>query len=163
MLSPRAAARSRSAPSGGGSRNRLDPHPPSGAGFTLVEVILALAIAVLAATLVVPRLGGLGDVRLEGAARRFAEAVRLARERAILGGAPGVLVVDSVSGRWTAGDESALLPAGVQFAGLRDIVQLELDPAADSELQFVLVDDRGRRASVVLPAGGGANVMVIAP
>jgi prepilin-type N-terminal cleavage/methylation domain-containing protein len=157
MLSPRAAARARSGRPAGGSRNRRDPRPASGAGFTLLEMLVALAISVLAATLLMPRIGDVGTLRVDGAARRFAEAVTLARERAILGGVPGEIVVDVEGGRWTAGEESASLPEGVRFRGAGESpVRVDLDPAGDvGAMRFELVDERGRSASVLLPAGGG--------
>jgi general secretion pathway protein H len=140
-------------------------------GFTLLELTVVLAVLAVAASMVLPRLGDLGRLRIEAAARRLAESVTLARDRAILGGRPARLVLDVDRGRWTAGDrERGTLPAGVRFRAVSagdapavraGVVALDLDPAGDPlAARFDLTDGRGHAASVVVPpAGGRARVV----
>ena len=54
--------------------------------FTLLEVLVALAVVVLAAGLLLPRLADLAAIETDAAARRLAGTLTLARERAVLGG-----------------------------------------------------------------------------
>jgi type II secretion system protein H len=139
-------------------------------GFTLLEVVVVLAIFALAAGIVLPRLGDLGARRLEDAARRLADAATLARERAILGGAPTVLVLDLDRGRWRAEDTASVpLPSGVRFRDVvtpdgvrawRGALDLAFDATGDASARVDLADANGRVASVVLPAGGGRATVI---
>jgi len=139
-------------------------------GFTLLEVVVVLAIVALAAGIVLPRLGDLRARRLEDAARRLADAATLARERAILGGTPTVLVVDLDRGRWRAEDAASVpLPSGVRFRDVvtpdgartwRGVLDLGFDAAGDTSARVDLADADGRVTSVVLPAGGGRATVV---
>ena len=139
-------------------------------GFTLLEVVVTLGVVALAAGIVVPRLVGLRGMAVDVAARRLADALTLARDRAILGGRPVRLVIDLDAGRWTAPEDAATLPAGVRLRGVatggrptvrEGAVTLELGPDGDTmPTRVEFWSDHGRGASVVLPpAGARATVL----
>lgn len=75
------------------------------AGFTLIEMIVVIAILTLAMTLIVgyrpPWSGGLGA---RGAAAELASAFRLARSEAISRDGPVSVVIDVASHRYRIGD-----------------------------------------------------------
>src|SRR5439155_618395 len=83
-------------------------------GFTLLELVVTLAVIALGATLVLPRLGDARGLALAAAARRLADTVAYGRDRAILGGRPMRLVLDLDRGRWELGtpgrDPETVLP-----------------------------------------------------
>jgi prepilin-type N-terminal cleavage/methylation domain-containing protein len=133
-------------------------------GFTLVEIVAVVAVIALVCGIVLPRLGGLGAVAVETAARRLADAAALARERAVLGGRPVQMIVDLEAGSWRAGAESGSLPPRVRFRTVvasrgepahGGVVALDCDPAGSLAARVELTDDRGHGARVLLPAGGG--------
>src|SRR5262245_5224357 len=93
----------------------LRSRPALVCGFTLPELVVALGIVALATAIVVPRLVSVRGIAVDVAARRLADALTLARDRAILGGRPVRLVIDLDGGRWTAPEDAALLPAGVRL------------------------------------------------
>jgi general secretion pathway protein H len=145
-------------------------HATDRGGFTLLELVVTLGIVALAAGIVVPRLVGLRGMAVDVAARRLADALTLARDRAILGGRPVRLVIDLDGGRWTAPEDAATLPAGVRLRGVatggrpavrEGAVTLELGPDGDTlPTRVDLRADDGRVASVVLPpAGARATVL----
>src|SRR5439155_76682 len=149
-------------------------------GFTLLELVGTLAVIALAAGLVLPRLGDARGLALGAAARRLADTLAYARDRAILGGRPMRLVLDLDRGRWELGtpardpaavipDVSPLgrgtvLPAGVRLAAVtaggtpaatRGIAALDLEPDGDAlPARIDLADASGRRASVGVPPAG---------
>jgi general secretion pathway protein H len=65
------------------------------AGFTLIEIVVVLAIAALLMTTVPPLFDAvMPGVQIKGAARRTAASLRLARDTAIRNGSETALVVD---------------------------------------------------------------------
>ncbi len=56
------------------------------AGFSLIEILVVLVIAGIAVTGAVLSIGGSGEREVENAARRAEQLVRLACERAVIGG-----------------------------------------------------------------------------
>ncbi|TMA69075.1 MAG: type II secretion system protein GspH [Deltaproteobacteria bacterium] len=154
-------------------------------GFTLLELVVTLAVIALAAGLVLPRLGDARGLELGAAARRLADTLAYARDRAILGGRPMRLVLDLDRGRWDLGTPArdpvaviadfsplgrgAVLPAGVRLAAVtaggtpaatRGIAALDLEPDGDAlPARIDLADASGRRASVVVPPAGGRPVV----
>jgi type II secretion system protein H len=133
-------------------------------GFTLLEVLVTLAVVGVAAGLVVPRLGGLGGWRLEAAAGRLADALTLAREESILGGRALRVELDRVRGTWTAGRTAGRLPDGIRVRDVAvgevtlagAVIGFTLDPAGDAlPARIELADERGERAGIVLPPAGG--------
>ena len=140
------------------------------AGFTLLELIVTLGVVALIAGIVVPRLVSLRGLGVDVAARRLADALTLARDRAILGGRPVRLVIDLDGGRWRAPEDAAMLPAGVRLRSVatggkpavhEGAVTLELGPDGDAlPTRVDFSADDGRVASVVLPpAGARATVL----
>lgn len=130
-------------------------------GLTLLEVTVALAVVAIAAGLTLPRLADLGALRVSTAARRLADDVTQARDRAILGGAPVRLIVDLDAGTWRS--EPALvrgaLPSGVRVRAMTTgdpaaPGALTLSPAGDMlPARIDLVDGEGHAARVVVPPG----------
>jgi general secretion pathway protein H len=71
-------------------------HRDAAAGFTLLELLMAMSILVLLAALVVPALTAPSDgVRLRTAAERIAAALRLARANAIALNSEVAVVIDA--------------------------------------------------------------------
>ena len=154
-------------------------------GFTLLELVVTLAVIGLAATLVLPKLGDARGLALAAATRRLADTLAYARDRAILGGRPMRLVLDLDRGRWELGapardpativpdaspaGRGAVLPAGVRLAAVtaggtpsatRGLAALDLEPDGDAlPARIDLADGSGRRASVVVPPAGGRPVV----
>jgi Tfp pilus assembly protein FimT len=149
------------------------------AAFTLLETVLALAVAALATSLVLARLPDTRALGVESAAERLAGALSWARERAILSRRPQRLALDVAAGRWTVGRPgraagaveaapapapSGTLPAGVRVARLAGGAERRTGTVAvidigsegdDLPAAIELADGGGRTARVVLPAGGG--------
>ena len=154
-------------------------------GFTLLEVVVTLAVIALAATLVLPRLGDARGLALGATARRLADTLAYARDRAILGGRPMRLVLDLDRGRWELGapardpatvvpdvsptGRGGTVPAGVRLgavtaggapAARAGIATLDLEPDGDAlPARIDLTDGSGRRASVIIPPAGGRPVV----
>ena len=141
---------------------------------------MVVAVVALAAMVVVPRVGVVRGVVVEVAARRLADGIAFARERAILGGTTMRLLVDIDGGRWQvgrpgrepgtlapAGDEApplgraTPLPAGVHMRGVAvggalpvraGTVALDLRPDGDAlPVRIDLSDGRGHVATVAVP------------
>lgn len=102
-------------------------HPQSRrqGGFTLLELVVVMALAGLIIALVIPRLGGtLEGLKVRMASRQVAALFRTARVQAISGGKVAVVTVDPRGGQlWMQGQgqggqvERRLgLPSGVRVA-----------------------------------------------
>jgi prepilin-type N-terminal cleavage/methylation domain-containing protein len=154
-------------------------------GFTLLELAVTLAVIALAVTIVLP-LGDLGVPVVEASARRLADALVYARERAILDGRPMRVVLDLDRGGWRLGrptdDPAGVAPEastlgrpeslpsrvavrGVTVGGAARVaagrVAIDLDPAGDAlPVRVDLADARGATAHVVLPAGTARPTVV---
>ena len=86
------------------------------AGYTLLELMVTLAIIALAAALVLPRIGAGGDqIALRSAALQLAASLRATRAEAMAASSEAALVVDIDQRRyWTVGAVKArTLPLGV--------------------------------------------------
>jgi len=87
-------------------------------GFTLVELLVVLAIAGLLLTLTPPLItAALPGIELKAAARRTAGALRLTREVAIAGGRDAAWVIDVENGRYAIENDrrSGSLPGGIDI------------------------------------------------
>jgi len=156
------------------------------AGFTLLEVMVTLAVIGLAATIVLPRLRDGSDLRLESEGRQLADAVNFGRDRAVLTGTPMRLVLDLDAERWMLGrpgpaatevvsapgplDRPRLLAASTRFRSVavggapivqHGVVALEFLPAGDGlPARLDLADERGATLGIVVPAASGRAVVV---
>jgi prepilin-type N-terminal cleavage/methylation domain-containing protein len=65
-----------------------------GSGFTLIEIVAAVAIFALLVGLIAPRVGSLTSRTLQQRAERIAARLELARQRSVLTGVPHRLLVD---------------------------------------------------------------------
>lgn len=84
-------------------------------GFTLLELIVVLAIAALVLAAVLPVGGRRGGRELERAARDVAASLRVVRERAILTNASAALTVDLVHRFYQGeGSRAAAFPPGAE-------------------------------------------------
>jgi type II secretion system protein H len=140
-------------------------------GFTLLELVVALAVVALAAGILLPRLVDLGPFELDAAARRLADTLTLARERAVLRAVPAHVALDLASGVWTTDEAgSATLPARVHVRAVSanggtvregGVATIRLDPAGDAlPARVDLVHDGGAVASVVLPPAVGRALVL---
>jgi general secretion pathway protein H len=95
------------------------PRPPAARrrGFTLVELLVVLAIAALMLTAVPPLISAaFPGVELKAAARRTLSTLRLARETAIRTGADTALIVDVQERRLElSGFKTITLPSGLRL------------------------------------------------
>jgi prepilin-type N-terminal cleavage/methylation domain-containing protein len=119
------------------------------AGFTLLEVVMVLAVIGVAAAIAVPRWAAWDHVALDAAAWRLAERLSAARSDAVLAGETRQV--------------DLAVPAGVEVVRV-DVGGLPAEPtgrlalAAEGDAQparVTLADRAGRTRVVVLPAGVG--------
>jgi Tfp pilus assembly protein FimT len=137
--------------------------------FTLLEVVVVVAVLALAVGLLGPRFGDVGKLSVDAAASELAATINLTRERAILGARPLRMALDLDTGRWTVdGTERGALPPRVRLRRVTagetsngaGVVALDFDPAGDPlPARLDLADDRGHAASVVVPPAGGRAVV----
>jgi general secretion pathway protein H len=132
--------------------------------FTLLELIVVVALVGLAAGIVVARLPDVRGLDLDASARRLADTLTLARDRAVLRAAPAHVALDLAGGAWTtdARAERVALPAAVRLRSVtangdpavrHGTAVIRFDPAGDAlPAQVELADEHGRVARVVLPA-----------
>jgi len=127
-------------------------------GFTLVELVVVLAIVLLAVGLVLPRVPDTGALRLDADARRLADALAAARERAILTGRATSVALDDL------GDGVRVVAVSLGGEPLPATRPLRLEPTAEARARRIRLADRdGRERVVRLPAGLGAAVVETAP
>jgi general secretion pathway protein H len=81
---------------------RAPVQPGRTTGFTLLELVLALAVIAMLAALIVPRLSVLRGAALDASARQLATRIRFLREEAALRGESIRLAIDPASGRYAA-------------------------------------------------------------
>lgn len=124
-----------------------------GGGFTLVEMLVVLAVLALVMALLPPLLeGGQGRAELAAAARELAESLRETRSLALRDGRTESFAVDGGAGTFRAGAVGRLrhLPAGVH---------LSLDrpggdaPAMAGEIRF-FADGSSSGGGLLLAQGG---------
>ncbi len=118
-------------------------HRRASAGFTLIELIVVLAIMGLVVALASPRLHrALPGAELAAGAEELAAALRRTRARAIAGGHRAALLIDIEAARYAlAGGPGRRLPKGIE---------VEIRTAADA------LDPIARRAAMTFYADGTA-------
>lgn len=127
-------------------------------GFTLVEVMVVLTMAVLAATVVVPSLDAVVDPGPRAPVEELAEAYRQARELATSRSATATVTVDPRSGAWrlfegTTGREETAVDGGNL---LTDRPEARIT-GTGSELAVTRFDARGRARGPDLEVHVGAE------
>jgi general secretion pathway protein H len=88
--------------------------PDSTSGFTLLELMVALAIAAALFAIFIPSFRPNGNGQLASSAHAVANALRLSRMRAIASNRPDAFVVDTQSGAYRIENRSYRLPSGIR-------------------------------------------------
>lgn len=126
--------------------------------FTLVELVVVMAVVLLTVGLVLPRFADTGTLRLEAEGNRLADDLADARERAILGGRPTTISLDEI------GDRVRIVAVDVGGEPAPTTRPLRFEPTADARPRHIrLADEDGREVAVVLPAGLGPARVEVAP
>lgn len=144
-------------------------------GFTLLEILVVLALAAIILALVLPRLGGgLEGLRVRTASRQVAALLRSARVHAIARGQTVAVTVDprggtlQVESAGRAGTSRRLtLPAGIRLAVLDEAARprgdrptrIRFSPRGGSDGGALAVTGAGRRISIVVdPLTGRVSI-----
>jgi len=115
-------------------------------GFTLIEILAVVAILAVAAMLVLPNLGALGERRLQHAALRLAAEIELARQRAVVTGIPHRVLFDLQNRlyriEWLGTDEEEAppIPAALEY-NTEQGSHLPLQPPPEVAMEFSAVPD----------------------
>lgn len=90
---------------------------PGGRGYTLIEVVVVLAVAALSAAVVVPSLGAVLDPEPRATAEAIAEAYRRARELATSRATLATVTLDLRTGSWRLFEGSTGRPSSAVAGG----------------------------------------------
>ncbi len=130
------------------------------AGFTLLELLLAMAIIAMAAALLAPSLGGLEARTFDAQVRRAGALLNHARRAAVVSGRPATAAfhADAAAAaegpRGSAGDWTA---EGLRL-GFRDGAGRERD--ADGTVVVAFYPEGGSSGGVLLLAGAGGTARI---
>jgi general secretion pathway protein H len=105
--------------------------PGSTSGFTLLELIVALAIVAALLALVVPILRPNSNAQLVSSAHTVANALRLSRMRAIASNRPDSFIVDTQLGAYRMENRTHRFPSGIRV-GLYTASETALGPSVGS-------------------------------
>lgn len=108
----------------GRTRRRLvGPHPVS--GFSLLEILLVVAILAIASVLAATAMtGGFAGIQLRSSAKEIAAQLRYTRAHAIASGQPQSFTIDPRAHTWTApNDRHGDIPEklAIVFTGAREV------------------------------------------
>lgn len=159
MARPAAMARTPTSATRADATTGLRPSPS--AGFTLVELLVALALAALAIALVPPALERLLEgVRYRDAVRAVIVGLRDARHRAASEGRDVRFVVDLEGRRFgIEGGQQRPLPEPLQMRLI--VAGIEWDPARVGAIRFLAGGGAtGGSLEVMRPRGGGVRIQV---
>ena len=138
-------------------RRRADrPLPP---GFTLVEILMVVAILGIAAAMIIPRLTGTGDIQAVSAARLMLADIQYAQNQAIVTQRDITVSVDAAHNGYSLRDPNGLLthpvtkrPYAVSFAAMQGLDKVRLLPPSLREGTQVTFDAMGA------PKAGGGTI-----
>ncbi|MBL8251638.1 MAG: GspH/FimT family protein [Candidatus Competibacter sp.] len=110
---------------------------PRQRGFTLLELLVVLVIAVLLVSLTPPLLSGLsGSTELRGAARQLAAGLRLARNDAVTRQREAVLTLDLAQHRFAVSGDSRKIALPESLALRLYSAQSELSSQTTGSIRF---------------------------
>lgn len=134
-------------------------HDDRAAGFTLVEMLVVLAILALAAGISLPSLRGIVPAhRLNAAAEAVAGEIALLRNEALRTGQAARLVFDPETARFVSSRRGA--PA-LSMAGWRVRVEAGTGSrAGPGEIRF-LPDGGGSGGRITLTGSGGSRILTV--
>lgn len=129
--------------------------PPERRGFTLVEVLLVLALMALVAALLVPVAGSmLQDPGADNPDELIAAVLQDVRRTAVLSGQPVSLRYDGRSRRFIWGGAGADAPSGQrETAGLRQVDILPVESGGSMLIRGQLIETDRRAAMDFFPDG----------
>jgi type IV fimbrial biogenesis protein FimT len=130
-------------------------------GFTLVELVVGLAVAVVVTTTAHAALGTMAAaLRVSASARTIAETLRATRGRAMAEGTALDAVFDDVAATWSIrGTDGSLrtttpLPAPVRFTSLPARRRIRFGSTGTAENGTITVGTAGRTKSIVVNQRG---------
>lgn len=131
------------------------------AGFTLVEVLVVLAMIALAAAVAMPQaLGSRQRLALEAAAIDIASEMKSARAAAIRTNTEQTLTIDTVSRRYTRDGWTEARPLPGQFTVALDTIRTEQTGSAAGRIRFY-PDGSATGGRVILSSGPRRAVVAI--
>ena len=131
-------------------------------GFTLLELLVVLAIVALAAALVAPNIPGvIGSTRLTAAAEITVAFLREARARAIVDGVAVDFEVDPRTGAYRFADRSKSVNASVAVA-LTANLPAGRKPGSPGVIRFY-PDGAASRAAIRLERSGTQRIVAVDP
>lgn len=138
------------------------------AGYTLLELVLVLAVLAIALAAVAPTLSGFGQGRkAEEAAARFVAVARWARSQAISDGATYRIVIAPDEARWTVQMESGETyidipgPLGRSYTAPEEVT-LETDAPTEEDQQVIYFEPSGRSDVATVRFKGRRGEVVVA-
>jgi prepilin-type N-terminal cleavage/methylation domain-containing protein len=142
---------------------------PARAGFTLIEIVLVLAVLAIASVIAFPALQpALEATRAEGAARRAAAFLDDVRRRSVLGRVELEVGCSPREGRLVlrggaAGAREFRLPEGMTLVSCRPDRLRYFPQGSSTGMALLLRDRRGRERRIAVGAFTGLAAIVEAP